>query len=62
MPPLQQSSGQAEAKLSVLREVRWWKLADLLSTEEAIRPPGLPDLVADLQRGGEMVLPVWLED
>jgi membrane protein len=60
-PPID-TGGQSEAERAVLRDVRWWKLADLLSTDETIKPPGLSDLAADLQRGGTMELPVWLED
>jgi len=55
-------SGQHDGERAILREVRWWKLNALLSTDEVILPPSLPDLVANLIRGEDLDFPIRLDD
>jgi hypothetical protein len=43
-----------------MRDVRWWTLAELESTQDLVRPPGLPDLIRSILAGQVPERPVTL--
>ena len=44
-----------EAERSVFKAIRWWSLGSLLTTDDRISPPGLPNLLSAILEG---LLPV----
>jgi membrane protein len=56
------TSAQDDDERAPPEDAHWWTLGELLTTNEPFMPPRLPDLIANLLRGGNMELPVWLEE
>ncbi len=54
------SSGWLEGDKRWMSDLAWWTLEALLSTDEIVRPPGLPELALMLSRGRLPISPVHL--
>jgi hypothetical protein len=54
------ASGWLETDRRWMRDLGWWTLDALLTTEEIVRPPGLQLLAVDLSRGLVPEQPVQL--
>jgi ADP-ribose pyrophosphatase YjhB (NUDIX family) len=54
------TSGWNDRDRAWMRDVRWWTLAELESTQDLVRPPGLPGLIRSILAGQVPERPVTL--